>query len=231
MTMTSPNFDARPEGQAIDMIVLHYTGMETAQAALDRLCDPAASVSAHYMIEEDGKLHRLVPDDMRAWHAGVSYWQGLSGVNACSIGIELVNPGHEFGYRAFPEPQMVALDALLNLLMAKYQIRADRVVGHSDIAPTRKQDPGELFPWNRFADQNIGLAVPKGEEFADETPVDDHSELVDCLRMIGYDLEVPQAALGAFQRHFRPALINGIVDEGTVRAARLVAAAATTARA
>jgi len=230
VTYTSPNFDARPEGQAIDMIVVHYTGMETAAAALERLCDEAASVSAHYVIEEDGRLHRLVPDQARAWHAGVSYWQGLSGVNGCSIGIELVNPGHEFGYRAFPEAQMVALDALLNLLVAKYQVRADRVIGHSDVAPTRKQDPGELFPWNRFAAQGVGLAVPEGATFADETPVDDHSELVNCLRIIGYDLEVPQAALGAFQRHFRPALINGIVDEGTVRAARLVAAAAEAVR-
>ncbi len=223
MTYSSPNFDQRPDGQAIDMIVLHYTGMQTGQAALDRLCDPAASVSTHYLIEEDGQLHRLVDDRFRAWHAGLSYWQGLSGVNGCSIGIELVNPGHEWGYRAFAEAQMVALEALLSLLVAKYRIRPDRLVGHSDVAPTRKQDPGELFDWNRFAVLGCGLAVPVGNEFADETPLDDHGELMGLLRGIGYDLEVPQAALGAFQRHFRPALINGIVDQGTLEAARIVA--------
>ncbi len=212
------------------MIVLHYTGMQSGQAALERLCDPAAAVSAHYLIDEDGQLHRLVDDHYRAWHAGVSYWQGLSGVNGCSIGIELVNPGHEFGYRPFPEAQMVALEALLSLLVAKYRIAPDRVVGHSDVAPTRKQDPGELFDWNRFAALGCGLAVPTGDEFADETPVDDHSELMGLLRQIGYDLEVPQAALGSFQRHFRPICINGIVDQGTVNAARLVAEAAKAAR-
>lgn len=219
----SPNYDARPDGQQIDMIVLHYTGMESAEVALERLCDPTASVSAHYLIEEDGRLHRLVDDRFRAWHAGVSYWQGLSGVNGCSIGIELVNRGHEFGYRAFPDAQMVALEALVSVLMAKYQIAPSRVVGHSDVAPTRKQDPGELFDWNRFAALGVGLAVPVGGEFTDETPIDDHSELMGLLRQIGYDLEVPQAALGAFQRHFRPAMINGIVDQGTLAAARFVA--------
>lgn len=223
VTYSSPNYDQRPEGQAIDMVVLHYTGMTSGAEALERLCDSAAAVSAHYLIAEDGALHRLVDDQFRAWHAGVSYWQGRSGVNGCSIGIELVNPGHEWGYRAFPEAQMIALEALLSLLVTKYQIRPDRVVGHSDVAPTRKQDPGELFDWNRFAALGMGLVVPEGDEFADETPVDDHTELVNCLASIGYDLEVPQAALGAFQRHFRPTLINGIVDQGTLAAARFVA--------
>lgn len=153
----SPNFDARRAPP--DMVVLHYTGMQTGEAALARLCDPAAKVSAHYMIEEDGRIFRLVPEERRAWHAGVSFWKGERDINAVSIGIEIVNPGHEFGYHAFPDPQIEALIALLDQVRGRWQIPDARILGHSDVAPERKQDPGELFPWKRLAEAGHGLWV------------------------------------------------------------------------
>ena len=153
----SPNHDSRPPGAAIDMLVLHYTGMIDARAALDRLCDPAAKVSAHYLIDEDGAVHRLVAESRRAWHAGRAVWRGNGDVNGASIGIELVNPGHEFGYRPFPDPQMDALIALARAILARHPIPARNVVGHSDVAPARRADPGELFDWARLAAAGIGL--------------------------------------------------------------------------
>ncbi|MGE4529478.1 MAG: N-acetylmuramoyl-L-alanine amidase, partial [Rhodospirillaceae bacterium] len=154
----SPNHDARPAGAPVDMLVLHYTGMETAAAALARLCDPAAKVSAHYLIDEDGAVHALVAEDRRAWHAGVSAWRGEADVNARSIGIELVNPGHEFGYRDFPARQIDALADLCREILARHPIPPRNVVGHSDVAPRRKTDPGERFPWPALAKLGIGLA-------------------------------------------------------------------------
>ena len=145
----SPNYDARPEGIEIDMLVLHYTGMKTGEAALERLCDSAAKVSAHYLIHENGDVVQMVEEANRAWHAGVASWRGEADVNARSIGIELVNPGHEFGYREFPDAQLTALEGLCFDIFSRHAILARNVVGHSDIAPTRKQDPGELFPWQR----------------------------------------------------------------------------------
>lgn len=146
----SPNYGARRGGQAPSMILIHYTGMKTGKAALERLCDPAAEVSAHYVIEENGDLYHLVDDEHRAWHAGVSEWEGETDINSASIGIELVNPGHEWGYRPFPEVQIAALIALCRDLVATYDIPIERILGHSDVAPGRKQDPGELFPWDRL---------------------------------------------------------------------------------
>ena len=154
--LPSPNFDSR-EGQEIDMLVLHYTGMKTAQEALDRLCDPAAKVSAHYVVDEDGTVYRLVAEENRAWHAGVSSWRGASNVNQRSIGIEIVNPGHEFGYRAFPKAQMETVAALCKGILSRHAIAARNVVAHSDIAPVRKEDPGELFDWKGLAELGIGL--------------------------------------------------------------------------
>ena len=148
----SPNWDSRG-GMPVDMLVLHYTGMPSGEAALARMCDPAAKVSAHYMIDENGTVHALVPEEMRAWHAGVSYWAGARDINARSIGIELVNPGHEFGYRAFPEGQIAALIELASGILTRHPIAAWRVLGHSDVAPMRKDDPGELFPWPELARQ------------------------------------------------------------------------------
>ncbi|MCB1650820.1 MAG: N-acetylmuramoyl-L-alanine amidase [Alphaproteobacteria bacterium] len=150
---TSPNFEGRAEGQAPSMILIHYTGMQTGREALERLCDPAAKVSAHYVIEEDGRIFALVSEDKRAWHAGVSCWEGQTDINSLSIGIELVNPGHEWGYRPFPPAQMQSLAALCKDIMARHEIKT--VLGHSDVAPDRKQDPGELFDWAWLAAQGI----------------------------------------------------------------------------
>lgn len=157
ISMPSPNFNDRPEGADICSIIIHYTGMQTAQDALTRLCDPEAQVSAHYTIDEDGTVYNHVDPTKRAWHAGVSQWGDLNNFNDFSIGIELVNPGHEFGYRPFPEAQINALIGLMHDLFERFPIKLDLVLGHSDIAPTRKQDPGELFPWDRLI--NEGLAI------------------------------------------------------------------------
>lgn len=147
----SPNFTARRGGHEIpSMIIIHYTGMKTGQEALERLCDPEAQVSAHYVIEENGDIYQLVDDDKRAWHAGASEWQGETDINSASIGIELVNPGHEWGYRDFPDVQIEALIELSKDLVERYGIPVERILGHSDVAPGRKQDPGELFPWDRY---------------------------------------------------------------------------------
>jgi len=211
----SPNHDARPEGGRVDMLVLHYTGMKTAAEAIDRLCDPAAKVSAHYVIDEDGTVWRLVEESRRAWHAGVSFWQGTRHVNAASIGIELVNPGHDWGYRAFPEAQMAALEALCGAVLRRHPIPADRVVGHSDVAPLRKQDPGELFDWPRLARAGIGLWPTDSMP-----PPADIAEVQAMLGVIGYrvpssgalDAETRQV-LAAFQRRFRPSRIDGGLDD------------------
>ncbi|TAN78985.1 MAG: N-acetylmuramoyl-L-alanine amidase [Magnetospirillum sp.] len=207
----SPNFEPR-HGSVIDMLVLHYTGMADGPSALARLCDPEAKVSAHYLIEEDGRVFALVPEEMRAWHAGASSWRGETDINSRSIGIELVNPGHEFGYRAFPEPQMAALVEMATDIIGRHPVPARNVVGHSDIAPTRKQDPGELFPWKDLAEgHGIGL-WPCGEP-ADLPP---EHVLLAGLAHIGYDIYDPKAALTAFQRHFRPWKVDGHLDAETV---------------
>ena len=152
----SPNFDAR-DGQAVDILLMHYTGMRSAQEAIDRLRDPSAKVSAHYVIDEDGTVHRLVAEEKRAWHAGVSYWAGSREINRRSIGFEIVNPGHEYGYRAFPKPQMEAVRDLAREVLARHPIPPQRVIGHSDVAPLRKEDPGELFDWRWLAGEGVGL--------------------------------------------------------------------------
>jgi len=221
MSMTqpaSPNHDARPDGTPIDMLVLHYTGMQSGAAAIERLCDPQAKVSAHYCIEENGTICALVPEARRAWHAGVSWWRGERDINARSIGIELVNPGHEWGYRPFPEKQMAALIELAGDILTRHPIPKRNVVGHSDVAPARKQDPGELFDWRRLAGRGIGLwpdpiDLPRGMKGADA---------LGLLAHIGYD---PKAAMPghevlptlvmAFQRHFRQSVVDGGLDEET----------------
>lgn len=202
----SPNCDDRPERRRPDMLILHYTGMRSAAAALDRLCDPAAKVSAHWLVEEEGTVWRLVPEEARAWHAGVSYWDGESGLNAGSIGIELVNPGHEFGYRPFPEPQMAALIELARGVVARWEIAPHRVLGHSDVAPRRKQDPGELFDWRRLAGEGIGLWPGPA------APVDDAAQ---ALAAYGYEVEDLAATLAAFHRRFRPGRVEGCADAET----------------
>src|ERR1700741_699259 len=156
----SPNHGPRPKPARIDMLVLHYTGMVSAAAALERLCDPDARVSAHYVIEENGVIWRLVPENRRAFHAGASCWEGESDLNSVSLGIEIVNPGHECGYRPFPEVQMSSVERLCQELIGRHSIPPHGVVGHSDIAPTRKSDPGELFDWASLARAGIGIWPP-----------------------------------------------------------------------
>ena len=156
----SPNFDVR--SLPVQIIVLHYTGMASAQAAIERLADPAAKVSAHWLVTEDGQIVRMVDESHRAWHAGKSLWRGITDVNSASVGIEIVNPGHDFGYRAFPDAQMAAVEALVAAAVQRFNIDPANVVGHSDVAPARKSDPGELFDWARLARAGLAMPVPAG---------------------------------------------------------------------
>jgi N-acetylmuramoyl-L-alanine amidase len=210
----SPNFNERPANTPIDILVLHYTGMETGAAAVKRLCDPEAKVSAHYTVDEDGTIFGHVPEDCRAFHAGVSYWAGATDINGRSIGIEIVNPGHEFGYRSFPDAQIAAVIELAQDVFRRHPIPPERVIGHSDVAPARKMDPGELFPWAVLAEAGIGLwpgvgGVPR------TLPL--HGRFEDGLRRFGYgvrpELDIPmETVVTAFQRHFRPKKIDGAPD-------------------
>ncbi len=207
----SPNFDERPLDTPIDILLLHYTGMETGAAAVARLCDANARVSAHYTVDEDGTIFAHVPEECRAWHAGISYWAGARDINGRSIGIEIVNPGHEFGYRSFPGAQIEAVIHLSREIVARHSIPPARVLGHSDVAPARKIDPGELFPWGALALAGVGL-WPQTRKARLSVPFEDG------LRAFGYGLrpEMDVAAdvvIGAFQRHFRPLKIDGIADE------------------
>ena len=210
----SPNCGDRP-GDAkgdrkVDILVLHYTGMQSGKAALDRLCDPAASVSSHYLVEEDGTIFQLVDEDKRAWHAGRGQWQECEDVNSSSIGIEIVNPGHEFGYRAFPDLQIDAVITLCRDILTRHDIRPDRIIAHSDMAPDRKEDPGELFPWDRLAANGIGLwasAEPtKDDNACTETEFDA------MLDRLGYGPNDTLKRRIAFQRHWRPSDISGKLD-------------------
>ncbi|MSP81534.1 MAG: N-acetylmuramoyl-L-alanine amidase [Alphaproteobacteria bacterium] len=213
------------------MLILHYTGMRTAAEALDRLCDPAAKVSAHYLIDEGGAVARLVPEERRAWHAGVASWRGVTDINGRSIGIELANPGHQFGYRPFAEPQMAALVTLATGLVHTHGIAPRHVLGHSDVAPARKQDPGELFDWARLAHAGVGLwpaARPVTGEMGMVFRAGDGGSGVAALRAVladfgygvatggPYDAELG-AVVTAFQRHFRPGGCDGVADPETVQ--------------
>lgn len=203
----SPNHDERNE--PISVIVLHYTGMESADAAVEKLCDPESGVSAHYLIHEDGRILRLVPEERRAWHAGKSYWRGHTGINHSSIGIELVNPGHDHGYRDFPDAQIEALIPLLAEIKERQGITRGNIVGHSDIAPTRKRDPGELFPWGKLA--RLRLALPRPTKNLMDPEWTDAGFCL-ALERFGYDVSDAMAATLAFQRRFRPELIDGTID-------------------
>ncbi len=212
----SPNHGPRRDGVPVDLVVLHYTGMPSAEAALARLCEPASQVSAHYLVDEDGAVFRLVGENRRAWHAGVASWGGETDVNGRSIGIELANPGHEFGYRPFPGAQIEALEQLLGDILVRRRIDPVRVVGHSDVAPARKRDPGELFPWRRLAGK--GLAWWPGEPQYPAAPDEERARA--ALARFGYRAEVPAdaftAVLAAFQRRFRPARCDGRLDGETM---------------
>jgi N-acetylmuramoyl-L-alanine amidase len=203
----SPNHDAR--AVPISMLVLHYTGMPDAQSAIRWLANPESKVSAHYVVTEDGQIVRMVDESRRAWHAGVARWRGTSDINSASIGIEIVNPGHEWGYRPFPEAQIEALIPLIHEIMGRHRITRGNVVGHSDIAPARKIDPGELFPWGRLA--RLRLALPRPTRNLMDPHWSDGAFLL-ALERFGYDIAEPQSAVKAFQRRFRPELIDGIID-------------------
>ncbi|AXJ94238.1 MULTISPECIES: N-acetylmuramoyl-L-alanine amidase [unclassified Sphingomonas] len=207
LDMPSPNFDERT--LPISMIVLHYTGMQDGAAALARLCDPEAKVSAHYLVEEDGRIFRLVDEDKRAWHAGRSHWRGLTDINSASVGIEIVNPGHEWGYRPFPEAQVDAVVRLVAAVKDRHAITRGNVVGHSDVAPLRKRDPGELFPWGRLA--RLRLALPRPTQKLMD-PMWTRAGFLLALERFGYDVSDPLAATMAFQRRFRPELVDGEID-------------------
>lgn len=201
---SSPNHDERDH--RVDTIILHYTGMQTAAEALERLVDPQAKVSAHYLVEEDGTIFQLVDEAQRAWHAGVASWRGATNINARSIGIEIASPGHEWGYRAFPETQIEAVFALVKDVSQRFGIDPRRVLGHADVAPQRKDDPGELFPWARLAAD--GLAV--GPYTGQPDPSVDYADALEAIESVGYEMPEtgPAATILAFQRRFCPAALG-----------------------
>lgn len=219
----SPNWNPRNEAVPLNMIVLHYTGMPETKAALARLCTKGTDVSAHYLIDEDGTAFQLIDEDKRAWHAGRGFWQGVRDINSASIGIELANPGHAFGYRAFPKPQIDALLTLLSEIIERHPTLDRRALwGHADVAPLRKEDPGELFPWQSLAAAGFGVWPPDTPQ---QAPSDVDSGLL--LRAIGYeglpDPAARHADLLAFQRHFLQDNLTGTDDART--RARLAAVA------
>ncbi len=234
----SPNHSERRDGPC-DILLLHYTGMQNSQAALERLCDPVAKVSSHYMVFEDGEVVQMVPEARRAQHAGVSFWAGDTDINSRSIGIEIGNPGHDWGYPDYPARQISAVIELCRDIIARNKIPRDFVLAHSDIAPTRKQDPGEKFPWAQFFAAGVGLWVPPAPVTADGgTPLKqgDNGEAVAALQKdlaaYGYGVpnggnfdELTKAVVIAFQRHFRPDRVDGIADTSSQATLRALLAA------
>jgi N-acetylmuramoyl-L-alanine amidase len=235
--LPSPNHGERRNGAQPNMLVLHYTGMAEAEEALARLRAPQSEVSAHYMIFEDGKVVQLVPEVRRAWHAGESAWADETDINSCSIGIEIANVGHDFGYPDFPEEQIAAVIALCRDILARHAISADRVVAHSDIAPARKQDPGEKFPWQRLHEAGVGLWVePVPLKPGPALTLGDAGPAVVELQaaLAGYGYRLPLSGhydtlsrdvVTAFQRHFRPQRVDGIADASTIDTLRRLIAA------
>ena len=226
----SPTHDERKDGRAPDIILLHYTGMQNAQQALNRLCSRNSKVSSHYFVFEDGRIVQSVQESRRAWHAGESHWAGETDINSASIGVEIANPGHDFDYPNFPSRQIAAVIALCRGIVARRGIRPDRVLAHSDVAPSRKRDPGEKFPWRLLADSGIGEWVTpsriteKGPSLALGQTSDDVRGLQIALADFGYGLQVTgtfdettRDVVTAFQRHFRPANVDGIADGSTLR--------------
>ena len=203
----SPKFDER--ALPVSMIVLLYTGMPDCEGAMARLCSPEAKVSAHYCVDEDGTIFRLVDESKRAWHAGKSRWRGITDVNSASVGIEIVNPGHEFGYRNFTDAQMDSLTPLIAEIKDRHGIGRGDVVGHSDVAPARKEDPGELFPWEMLAKRRLALPSPTRDLI---DPYWTDAGFLLALERFGYDVTDEKKAVIAFQRRFRPDLIDGIID-------------------
>jgi len=224
----SPNFGDRNKGLAADMIVLHYTGMPDAEGAIIRLCSDGTDVSAHYIVLEDGRIVQTVPEAKRAWHAGSSFWAGEDDINSCSIGIEIINRGHDWGYPDYPTRQIAAVTALCRGILLRRDIPAHRVLGHSDVAPARKKDPGEKFPWHLLASSGVGhwahpAPIVSGEGLRTGADGDEVKALQQALARYGYSIEVtgvydgPTAeVVTAFQRHFRPERVDGVADLSTL---------------
>jgi N-acetylmuramoyl-L-alanine amidase len=224
----SPNHGERAGGRQPDMIVLHYTGMPSADAALRRLCAKESEVSAHYLVYEDGRILQCVPEARRAWHAGEGSWGDDTDINSCSIGIEIANPGHDFGYPDFPGRQIAAVIALCRSIINRRSLRTDRVLAHSDIAPARKKDPGEKFPWRLLFESGVGLWVePAAIKGSAHIALGDKGDAVitlqAALKKCGYGIpvtgefdETTRDVVTAFQRHFRPARIDGVADNSTI---------------
>ena len=203
----SPNFDERK--LPVSILVMHYTGMKDAASAINWLANPDAKVSAHYVVTEDGQVVNMVKEELRAWHAGRGYWRGIDDVNSASIGIEIVNPGHEWGYVPFPEEQMDAVTRLAHDVVKRHNIVPSNVIGHSDLAPSRKLDPGELFDWDRLA--KLGIALKKPPLNLGDPPWTDGGFML-ALERFGYDITAEEDAVRAFQRRFRPNNIDGVID-------------------
>lgn len=234
----SPNFGPRRDTLKPDMIVLHYTGMATGPGAEAWLCDPASEVSAHYLVHEDGRVVQMVRESDRAWHAGKSSWFGRTDINSCSVGIEIVNPGHSLGYPAFPRRQIDAVIGLCAGIVQRHFIPAQRVLAHSDVAPGRKIDPGEKFPWNALFAAGVGHLVPAAPvrrgvvvKAGDTGP--DVEALQSMLAVYGYGVEISGVfdrqtgiVVEAFQRHFRPRLVDGVADGSTIRTLQRLLASA-----
>jgi N-acetylmuramoyl-L-alanine amidase len=233
----SPNHNERSNGMMPDMIILHYTGARDTEGAIRHLCTPGSEVSAHYVALQDGCIIQLVPESRRAWHAGVSSWAGDTDVNSRSIGIEIANPGHEHGYPDFPRRQIAAVTALCRSILTRHDVPADKVLAHSDVAPARKVDPGEKFPWKLLAQSGIGLwvkpvPITQGGPIyvlGETDPVID--EVQRLLARFGYGVVATgyldgttRDAVAAFQRHFRPMRIDGVVDVSTVATLRALIA-------
>lgn len=226
--LPSPNFGERRRAGAPSCLILHYTGMPTAEAALARLTDPASEVSAHYLVLEDGGIVQLVPESARAWHAGRSFWKGESDLNSASIGVEIVNPGHDGGLPAYPERQIAATIALALDIVLRSAISPERVLAHSDVAPGRKRDPGEAFPWRRLHEAGVGhwiepTPLSGGPLFRHEAEGPPVRALQAMLALYGYEVELTgvfdrrtRAVVEAFQRHFRPERVDGEADNSTV---------------
>jgi N-acetylmuramoyl-L-alanine amidase len=221
------NREPRRDGREPDMLILHYTGMDSAEAALDWLTREESKVSCHYLVDEAGRITQMVRESERAWHAGQSLWSGETDLNSCSIGIEIHNPGHDLDYRDFPDAQMQAVVALAQDILSRHKIPPSRVLAHSDIAPGRKRDPGERFDWARLAQAGIGVFVTPAPAGADQGlgPGDEGSAVLELQRDLaafGYGVEVTgtygrglESAVEAFQRHFRPGRIDGFADAST----------------
>jgi N-acetylmuramoyl-L-alanine amidase len=224
----SPNFGPRRDGKRADAIILHYTGMRTGEAAEAWLCNPESEVSSHYIAHEDGRIVQMVREGDRAWHAGAGSWHGETDMNSRSVGIEIVNSGHILGYEDFPDRQIEAVIDLCRGVSLRHNVPPERVLAHSDIAPARKADPGEKFPWRRLAASGIGhfvepFPVREGRVLMQGSVGDAVERLQSMLALYGYGVEISgtfddmtRLAAIAFQRHFRPALVDGIADESTI---------------